>query len=118
MKISELFEEEFMNTKLDRIMAGMRPKKAGQSDDVKARNAYSKGFRSAFSGTSTDTGVAKDFEKYVAQGSKDGKVEAKKHKDIPAHTITKNSYGDKKPNQAFEKIVKSAMAPYLEKFKA
>lgn len=118
MKVNELFEAEFINTILDREMTRMAPKKPGQSDDVKARNAYSRGFRGAFGGRGAeDTGITDATMKMFKQGQKDGTAARKKAGEVPEPFIVKNSYGDKKPNQAFEKAVKTAMAPYLKAVK-
>lgn len=113
----ELKEEEFMNTKLDRMIAGMlRKDKVGQSDAVKAKNAYSRGFRGAFAGTGGEhTGISTSTAKYFDQGKKDGAAARKKAGEV-LNAFTRNSYGEKKVNQAFEKIVKAAIAPYLEAF--
>lgn len=84
----------------------------------KARLAYINGFRGPWGAGSSD-GVGKDFMQFFEQGEKDGKIERKKHKgEVPRTKIVKNSYGDTKPNQEFEKLVKGVMAPYLVAFDA
>jgi len=53
---------------------------------------------------------------HFLQGKKDGLAARKKHKgEVPPPKIAKNSYGDRKVNQEFERIVKAAMEPYLKK---
>lgn len=112
MKVSELFEAEFMNTVLDReIQRQHNSKKVGQSDDVKAKNAYSRGFRGAFGGRGADdTGISDSMVEHFKRGQKDGAAARKKAGEVPEPFIVKNGYGEKKPNQAFEKMVKAAMA--------
>ena len=121
MKVSDLFEAqpEFISTMLGRATQLAAPKKAGQPFEVKAKNAYSRGFRSAFGGPGGDNGIGNDVAKFYEQGEKDGKVAAKaykkEHNEQPPVSHTSNRYGEKKVNQAFERIIKAAIAPYLEK---
>ena len=112
--LAEAKKPEFMNTMLDReIQRQHNAKKVGQPDDVKAKNAYSRGFRGAFGGRGADdTGISDAMIEHFKRGQKDGTAARKKAGEVPAPFITKNGYGEKKPNQAFEKMVKAAMAEY------
>lgn len=126
MKVSELFEakapgeNDFTNTKIDywlQFLMGGSPgayQRKKMPEIEKARRAYINGFRYPF-GAGSDIGIADSVLQFYKQGEKDGKAERKKFKgEVPPAKLVKNSFGDKKPNQAFEKMIKTMMAPYLE----
>jgi hypothetical protein len=119
MKVNELFEAEFINTIIDReLQRQHNAKKPKMADSDKATRAFTNGFRYGFaSGSLMDTDPGKENQKHYDAGIKLGKAEAKNHKDIP-DAKKKGNLGQRNPNPAFEKLVKSAMVPHLEKFKA
>jgi hypothetical protein len=123
MKVSELFEapnyskmsiNSIIDSEIQRQHNASKPK---QADDVKAKNAYIRGFRGGFSGRADDTGIGAGVADHFERGQKHGKEARSKHKDELPVAFTKNSYGEKKVNQAYEKIVKGVMVPYLDAVK-
>lgn len=119
MKLNELFEANYskmstMSIIDSEIQRQHDAKKVGQTDDVKAKNAYSRGFRGAFGNTGGDnTGVSDAMMVHFDRGWKDGTAARKKAGEVPT-PYTRNTYGEKKANKEFEKMVKATMAPYLE----
>lgn len=115
MKVSELFEAEFINTVLDReIQRQHNAGKKGMDQGARDKRTAARGFRVGFAKDSWDGAEGlNDADMKIFNAAKKAGEKAKKgHKgEIPPIQL-KNGYGERRPNPAFNKVIK----PYLDAF--
>jgi hypothetical protein len=122
MKVSELFEGpnySKMSTSSiidSEIQRQHNASKKGMDPDARNKRSSARGFRVGFAKDSWDgaEGLNDADMKFFNAGKKAGEKAKKAHKgEIPPIQL-KNGYGERRPNPAFNKVIK----PYLDAFHA
>jgi hypothetical protein len=121
MKVSELFEANYKNMSVNSIIDSEiqrqhNASKKGMDPDARNKRSSARGFRVGFATDSWDgaEGLNDADMKFFHAGEAAGKKAKKAHKgEIPPIQL-KNSYGERRPNPAFNKVIK----PYLDAFHA